>query len=199
VSPKLQKCKDHPKSVLSHISAGEIESHIQRLMQIQFSDVNKLGVILQADPAADKEVLETVVAGRQKLLNVTQAISKISVGYHTVSIELRLSDLCAYIDDTLQLDTSAICPNTTSKIETSFRTSRSMRGTLVIRPEPESGEEAQSSKRKSAALKDFVRGTVWRSEYFMGYSIPRIASREGLSRGFVEKLIKNSLVNQGVI
>jgi DNA invertase Pin-like site-specific DNA recombinase len=199
VSPKLQKCKDHSGNILSRISAPEIEGHIQNVINARLGEVNQLNEILQMDPVANKEVLEAVVAGRHKLLDVVQAINKISVGIRTVTIEIRLSELCPYIDDTLKLDTSAVCPNAISRIETPFRTSRSMRGTLVIKPEPDYGEDLQSLKLKPDALKDFVRGTVWRSEYFMGYSISRIASREGLSEGFVEKLIRNSLVDQGLI
>ena len=73
-----------------------------------------------------------------------------------------------------------------------FSTRRSEKGAVVIQSNGE-GEKGDPFAKTPLELKNWVRGVVWRDEFFNGTMIADIAKREKMDPRYVGRLIDASL------
>lgn len=124
---------------------------------------------------------------------VSKSIQKVSVKKDSLIIEVKPAELL----DLLQGEhphkiSNYTLPEYVSKIMIPFQVDRAWKGAIVIRP-PATDTPEDIFSLPIHKLRNLVQGIVWRDQHFNGMTIQGIAKREGVTSGFVGRLIRNSL------
>lgn len=137
--------------------------------------------------------LTNIADHHEKLTHIVSVVEKVIVDVASLTIEIRLPELCRYIEEMLEIRLPLNADNDILKLVLPYHTRRSKKGTVVVRPGKIGDKPHDIFDLPPIELKNLVRGIVWRNEHFKGQTIRQIADREKLSEGFVGRLIHYSL------
>lgn len=178
---------------IKRLSAREIESHVSATLNEHLDDSLKLSKILMVDPKQYKKILGKIVSNGQKLTNIGAVINKVIVDAHQYTLEISLSELHEQIKEKIGADFVDASGQEVAKITASFRPAAITKKTISIDPSGAEGDLEVLFDLPLKQIKDLVRGTAWREDYFKGSPLRRIAAKERASAALIDHLIQKSL------
>lgn len=115
-----------------------------------------------------------------------KAIQRIVIHQDRLEISIHTQALSALFSEKIEIS----LPDRTHVISIPYKNHKAQDGTLILK--------AKNCKNHNPfdlpprELKNLIRGIIWRDEHFDGLTIDAIATREGIDRSRVGKMIRNS-------
>ncbi|MDE2337505.1 MAG: recombinase family protein [Alphaproteobacteria bacterium] len=193
ISRNVVEYRNHPKDVITRLPAHQIEDLVEQNIRQVLSSEKKLADLFLIEHDQTYNILKSIVHKANffcatKLLK--NPVQKIIVGVDSVTIHIMPENLRTLIQKELKIVMPAV-GSEVYKITVPFRTRKSKRGAVVIRP-PANETEEDAFNLPPHELRDIVRGIIWRGEHFAGMTMRDIAKREGHSEVFIARLIRKS-------
>lgn len=184
ISQNLLQFRDHPKGIMARLPAHELEQTIGKAIQKEVLNILKL------DPTEDYCVVEHINDHLPEGDELVRAcVQKIIVGQGILTIEISPEHLQDFLEEKLKLAMPPKSGKELHILSIPFSTTRANKGAIVMSAKNCSHDPLDLSPHQ---LRNLVRGIVWRDEHFDGMSIKDIATREGLSKSGVRKIIMGS-------
>lgn len=190
VSQNLLQYRDHPKHLIARIPAESLEQMITNTIK----DILHTDIIFSIITITDMNHRKWIQNKRTNIntsMVLNTVLDKVVVSEKTLSIHLKLQVLTEYLAKFFDLDLL----NTDAELyihTIPFTTHRAGKGAVLILPQS-SDDKPDPFAKTPLELKNWVRGIVWRNEFFSGTMIKDIASREKLDPRHVGRLIDASL------
>jgi site-specific DNA recombinase len=194
ISQNLLQNRDHPKHIIARIPSESMEKAICETIDKCLSNHDKLAVILDID-INNRNLIDFIIQHSSKIavadiINIV--VNKIIIHPQEMRIHVIKPELAALIEQKLKLDLSPPANETHIEI-IPFSTRRAEKGTLVIAPQSHDRQKTDPFVKTPLELKNWVRGVIWREEFFSGTMIADIAKREKMGARHVGRLIEASL------
>lgn len=191
VSQSLLQSRNHPNNVIGRIPAEQMESVVNAAVKnciISPIKVKELLDIQEGDNRLSSYIQEKF---KDAWLSdvIKKAVLKIVVNTDTLELHMSKKALASLLSEKLDF-ALPICKEETHTETIPFHTRRGDRVTIVTAP---STDKADPFAKSPKELKNWVRGIVWRDEFYDGNMIEQIAKRENLSARYVGRLIDASL------
>lgn len=192
ISPLLNQHKDHPNNVIARIPSETFETIVLQATS-DLLNGNNIFKLLDIDEC-DKKLNNWIIAntGKIKPLEIIgEALKKIVISENKLVLQFNWPALNEKIIEDLQIELPM--PKQEVYLHTiPFSTRRANKGTLIIQSHTDSPKDDPFA-RTPLELKNWVRGIVWRDEFFSGTMIADIAKREKIDPRYVGRLIDASL------
>lgn len=191
VSQSLLQSRNHPNNVIGRIPAEQMESAVNTAVKDCIINPAKIKKILSIEEGDNK--LSNYIQEKFKELwlsdVVKKAILKIVVNPDTLELHMSKNALASLLSEKLNFALPIL--EEEAHVETiPFRTRRGDRVTIITASPTDKPDPFAKSVKE---LKNWVRGIVWRDEFYDGIMIEEIAKRENLSARYVGRLIDASL------
>lgn len=184
ISQNLLQFRDHPKGIMARLPAHELEQTIGKTVRKDAPHI--LGLELSEDYRVIDHIKGNLPEGDEL---VKSCVQKIMVGQEVLTIEVSPERLRSFLDEKLKL----AIPNKPRQpqhiLTVPFSTTRANKGAIIMSPK---NSEHDPLDLPPHQLRNLVRGIVWRDKHFDGMSIDDIATREGLSKSGIRKIIMGS-------
>ena len=194
ISQNLLQNRDHPKHIIARIPAKTMEKTVNDTIENCLSNPEKLSMMLDID-INSRKLIDFISQQSNKIVTtevIKAAIQKITIHPQEIRIHIIKPELAALIAQNLKLDLSPPVSETHIEI-IPFSTRRAEKGTLVIAPKSNDRQKTDPFAKTTLELKNWVRGVIWREEFFNGTMIADIAKRENMGARHVGRLIEASL------
>ncbi len=183
----LKVKRGHPLHIMARIPAGQIENLVKDRIKGLLVDPAWIKRALNLKDT-DDGALYTVLKYTKTANIAAEILDRVIVNEQSIEIQLSVKCLASLLSEKLSLQ---ILDALETDIQTvPFQTRRADRVILV--PQTPSGK-SDPFALSPVELKNWVRGIVWRDEFYDGISIEEIAKRENLSARYVGRLIDSSL------
>jgi site-specific DNA recombinase len=184
ISQNLLQFRDHPKGVMARLPAHELEQTIGKAVRKDVAD------ILDLDPSEDYRVIDHIKGNLPEGDELVKScVQKITVGQEILTIEISPEHLRDFLEEKLKLAIPSKPERPLYILPAPFSITRANKGAIIMSTKNSDHDPLDLPPHQ---LRNLVRGIVWRDEHFDGMSIEDIATREGLSKSGVRKIIMGS-------
>ncbi|MEZ5813636.1 MAG: recombinase family protein [Alphaproteobacteria bacterium] len=184
----LTEDKNHPQRFWARLPAHDLENTVEHAIRAETQNPEKLAKILALGIVEDRHTLNYLQSFFQNksLPDFYNAIQKIIVQKDRLEIFIQTQALSTLFSG--QIDVSV--PDRTHVISIPYKNHKAQDGTLILKAK--NLKQHDPFDLPSRELKNLIQGIIWRDEHFDGLTIDAIATREGVDRSRVGKMIRNS-------
>jgi hypothetical protein len=191
ISLLLNQRRDHPSNIIARIPSETFEKTVLKAANELLSGDQLLSVLGIGEDNLKLAKWVKANAHQLELNEVLACLNKAVVHEQEVVLHFNWPNLVNYIDRQLKIE--LLQPGQVEYLHNiPFTTRRADKGALIMCSKDESVENDPFDK-SPLELKNWVRGIVWRDEFFDGTMITDIAKREKLDARYVGRLIEASL------
>ncbi|MEZ5902048.1 MAG: recombinase family protein [Alphaproteobacteria bacterium] len=184
----LTEDKNHPQRFRARLPAHDLEKTVENAIRSELQTPEKLMEILELDMVEDRHMIDYLQSlfKNKELSDFYKVIQKIIVHQDRLEISIHTKALSILFSE--KIETSVL--DKTHVISVSYKNHKAQDGTLILKAKsPKQHDPFDLPPRE---LKNLIQGIIWRDEHFDGLTIDAIATREGVDRSRVGKMIRNS-------
>lgn len=185
---RLAEDKNHPHRFRARLPAHDLENTVEHAIRTELQPPEKLTEILELDMIKDHHILNYLKPFFQNksLPDFYKAIQKIIVRQDQLEISIRVQVLHSLFWGQVEISV----PDKIHVILISYKNHKAQDGTLILKAKNQRQHDPFDLPPRE--LKNLIQGIIWRDEHFDGLTIDAIATREGVDRSRVGKIIRNS-------
>lgn len=184
----LTEDKNHPQRFRARLPAHDLEKTIEHAIRSESQNPEKLAKVLELSIIEDRHTLNYLQSFFQNkgLPDFYKAIQKIIVHQDRLEISIHIQTLSTLFLGQIEISV----PEKNHVISTSYKSHKAQDGTLILKAK--SCKNHDPFDLPPRELKNLIQGIIWRDQHFDGLTIDAIATREGVDRSRVGKMIRNS-------
>lgn len=184
----LAEDKHHPQRFRARLPAYDLENTVEQAIRTELESPEKLAKLLELNVIEDRHTLNYLQSlfQNKSLPDFYIAIQKIIVHQDRLEISIQVQALSTLFSGQIEISV----PDKTHVILMPYKNHKAQDGTLILKAKtPKQHDPFDLPPRE---LKNLIQGIIWRDEHFDGLTIDAIATREGVDRSRVGKIIRNS-------
>jgi DNA invertase Pin-like site-specific DNA recombinase len=188
--------KHHYQSLLMRLPSHEIEQLICSAILEYIQQPEKLASILLVDPNSYKPILQDIALNSNQVAAteiVTKCIEKIIIQTDTITIKIKVIPLRTFLGSKFKIGFSEAPIQDLIEISIPYQTSKSPYRVTIIEPTDKINKTPSLLDLPPKQLRNFVKGMIWRTRYFEGETIEQISQKEDIDRGYIKRLIEESM------
>ena len=192
ISQNLLQNRDYPKHIIARIPADGLEDLIIKAVTELLKGKSILDIL--GINESDKKNVDWIAKQEDhvKATDIIKTTLKQAVVHEdNIALQFNWPELVKVLSAQLKMDVSAPDKDIYAH-SIPFSTRRAEKGALVIRAKAKD-EKDDPFDKTPLEMKNWVRGIVWRNEFFKGTMIADIAKREEVDPRYVGRLIDASL------
>lgn len=184
----LTEDKNHPQRFRARLPAHDLENTVENAIRMELQNPEKLARLLELNIIEDRHTINYLQSFFQNksLPDFYKAIQKIIIHQDRLEISIQVQALSSLFSGQIEISV----PEKTHVISVSYKNHKAQDGTLILKAKIQKQHDPFDLPPRE--LKNLIQGIIWRDEHFDGLTIDAIATREGVDRSRVGKMIRNS-------
>lgn len=193
ISQNLLQYKDHPNGLIARLPADEIDQIVVKIISDELESTERLALLLQVNPVENYKILK-YIADKRLILDVRAAIKsiceKVIISQNSIKIIINAKKTSDFFEEVFSISLNSSQENSEYELLKSYSLVRRSRGEIIIHVAKARNEDRDPFDRPEHEIKNWVKGIVWRDEYFRGAKLSEISDQDPR---YIKRMIEYSL------